>query len=302
MEPIGICSGYGRTICGMTAGADVVKIAKDGRRWYGLVNNRAVLAAKDSAKLLPVVLDIVSFLCKKAKTGTFKYASDSKSGQLEDVEKYIKENKDQYDLFLLDTAGKPDELVGNAPKQASLQTGLSVFRDHLTASTRNIVDVRHLAGILLKTEPAKDMWGGKDVAAVFTGIRNGMVKLAEDAEITDRRLDRMDGAAKYMQECMSNSRVQDKVRMAAGKIVEDFAQVKSYMSEMAQILRRLYEIDKVFKAHTGYPATWFLMSSILMDFMYEYESLVGNLAGTSAVEAQVVEPMLLWKIRTTGAA
>jgi len=134
---------------------------------------------------------------------------------------------------------------------------------------------------------------------VINGVRTGMTKLGDYSETMDKCFEQSSTNSKFVQTCMVNQR-HEQARAAAGKIIEDFSTIKTYLAELAQTLQKLYVIDTTFKKFTGYPASWFIMSSILMDFLFEFESLIGNIVKTSSVEANTIEPLLVWKIKSTG--
>lgn len=298
LESIGVCGGYGRVEASIKAGRDVVGISRENKRWFGMVNGRAVLASNDLEKLLPVAVAVASALGRRNGAKGIKCSSKSKVGQLQEVDRFIREHKDLFDKFMLDTESKPDESQENTPKEASLPGCLDGFRSWLSDIGKNLDGVKHTANILLKTEPAKDMWGGKKVAAVIAGIRAGMEKLSEHTESIERRLEIMDDTARYLRAAFGTPAAESRVKVAAGSIIANFAELKAYMSDLAQVLHRLHGIDAVFKECTGYPATWFLDSTILMDFMFEYGTLMTNLAGAARAEVSAVEPLMVWRIGT----
>jgi len=87
---------------------------------------------------------------------------------------------------------------------------------------------------------------------------------------------------------------------AVSRISENFIPVKNMISSLAQILHRLYDIDWVFKKYTGYPTTWFFNSSVFYDFLYSFENLIKSLIKTASIESGFIEPLLVWKVKTTG--
>jgi hypothetical protein len=299
VEAIGICSGEGPVLCRMRAGRDFVSVAKSGRRYHALVNGRAVVAAKSEqdfeSRAIPVVAAMAFRMCGEGGT----LVIDRRAG-METFVKYVRQNAKPLQVKVLES--KPDEEGENIPnKEASapdLPLGLSKYSEHLSETGRNVDAVSHLADVLLRTNLAKNMWGSREVSAVLNGVKGGLEGLRRDAGDMDARMERAANDARYVRTCVAGSLVHGQARAAAGRILEDFPQIKAYQSELSQTLHRLYDIDRTFKACTGYPATWFLMSSILMDFMFEFESLIGGMIRGASVETAAMEPLMAWRIST----
>ena len=289
MEPIGICARPDKPQVILKAGMDILSINRLAGKWLGYMNGRAVLASKDVNKVLSVLLASASIFSKKHENRV----AYSCTAQLEDIDRFIRENVGLYDMYLIDN--KPDEMQESRPVEARLPGCLTQIKTRMNAVAGNLDGLIHTANILLKTEPARDMWGGKQVREYLSGIRSAMVKINAEKENVDRQMELLSDAARFMQFAF-NTKAVDKTAAAATTLIESFGQVKGFMSETAMALQKLAGVDKVFKDNTGYPATWFFMSSFLMDFMYEFEQLIQNLAGMANLETTTIEPVLIWKV------
>jgi len=304
IETIGVCAGPGTCLCRFRVGADTIEVSRSGRRLLTLLNGRAIMAAKSDKEVAersaPVMARIISVLGKA--TEGIKVACSvvdrRYAARLGDVLKTIRDNSDHVEVETLEKPG--DEEQDSGPKQgypsASLTEGVVAYREHIAEVGRNISSLNHASEVLLRTHLAPHMWGGKEVTSVLGAVKSGMARLAGEADTLDAHLEHSDTGARYVQACLASGR-DTHVSEAISRVTENFSSIKTYASELAQTLHGLYDIDRVFKASTGYPATWFLDSSILMDLGYEYDGLIGNMVKNASVEASVMEPLLAWKIR-----
>lgn len=304
LEPIGICKGQGIPLYRMVAAKDVLEVSRIGKHFHCLLNRRAILSAKSEKELIercaPVMVAVARIICQKNKLAPKHGGLDVKyAGLTNELVKFVNEGMDNAEIYVLDE--KPDELQENMPKEdlTTRQSSFNGYSGYIAEISENVNNVQHLSDVLFKTHLAKDMWGSKDVSTIINGVKTEMAKLGEYSDTMDKCFEQSGTNAKFVQTCVANQRY-EQARTAAGKVIEDFSTIKTYLAELAQTLQKLYVIDATFKKFTGYPATWFIMSSILMDFLFEFESLIGNIVKTSSVEANTIEPLLVWKIKSTG--
>jgi hypothetical protein len=298
IEPLGICRLNGKPLCRIRLGDNLIEMSKIGKKIFSSLNGRVLFRAKSEKELyekcLPTVSAVMSSLCKRGGHKKIKFASHQ-SGP-EEILKNIRLHLEPVEISVLES--KPDEIEENTPKQSTevLSRALSGYKEYLKSCARNIEAVSAHAGNLLRTEVKKSMWGSKEVTAVLHGVKNSMVRLAEDSEAFDGYIEKAHLASRHMQDCFVHADLKGQAQETASKIIEGFSNIKTYASELTQNLYGLRDIDRVCKAHTGYPAT-FLMSSQLMDFMYEYDTLVDHMIKTATIESHIIEPLLVWKIR-----
>jgi len=304
-EPIGICQGSGQVICNVITDSDCLDVSRSGHKYYVRANGRSILASRSVQdfmnRSLPVMCLLLKGICAAVKCTKVKCAADKKSQEpFADILRYIKQNPECAEMSVLEIA--PDEIQQNMPPQKTADRTIESFQNHVNDLSTNINELRHLSEILLRTNLDKAMWGGKEVGASLGEIRTASAKFGEENEVIDRCVERIDTASRHLKACASVPGAQIRARDLAGKVIENFGTVKGYLSEMAQSLHGLYGVDRVFKAHTGFPATWFMDSSLLMDFQYEYDTLMSNLVKNASLEASFLEPLMAWKIRTAGAS
>ena len=303
LEPIGICRAQGKFLVRMSSDTDTIDIRKTGKKICASLNGRTLIGSKSEKDLvdrgLPVVFLLATVLCKK--NGANLKCASAKGSQLSDVLEDVKEHIKPYSVAIFEL-GKQDEMEDNTPSETSSSNvlgNIGEYQEHFAEMHRNMEELKSLSEILLRTDIKKSMWGSKEVTSVLNRVRNSMERLASEAEHVDQSVERPQYASKHLAGFMTNEKYYPQAKEAASRIIDGFSTMKTYASEMAQNLYGLRDIDRVFKAHTGYPAT-FLMPSMIMDFQYEYDNLINSMVRTASVEASMIEPLLVWKIRTTG--
>lgn len=217
---------------------------------------------------------------------------------ISDALHHIQKNLEPAEIFVLDL--KPDEIQDQQPKDASqkltMLDRISGYREDLKAFDQTINNVHYTSEILLKTNLEKKMWGSKDMMDLIHASRSDMTKLAEDFNRSECIIEHSDDYARLIQAALARRLTNASIKETTGKMIENFSFLKSFMSRLAQDLQALYSIDKDFKSRVGYPATWFFNPSIFMNFTYEYENLIDHLMKTASLEADIIEPLMLWKM------
>lgn len=298
IDILGVCKGSGNVVCRMAVGPVVIKVSKAGRQYYSLLNNRIIAEAKSekefSTRSLPLLATVIKSLCKNHLVRTVKYASTNK---IEDILKYIRERSEPAEIQVLES--KPDEITDNKPPvdQQSLSASIRRYRSQLPELQDNFDNMNHVSKILLRTNLSKDVWGHEEINDLLTTTRKRMANLSEDAEKIDFSIE-ASGRLLNAFESMYDRKLP--IKEVAGKIIDNFSRLKSYASVVAQNLQNFSGIDTLVQKKTGFPATWFFCSSTLMDFMYEYENLINNLIKMAETEGQLIEPLLVLKIKSTG--
>jgi hypothetical protein len=299
---IGICQGSGKTLCEFKIGLDKIGISKVGRQLNTLLNRRTILTAESkkdfSTKSSPVLALVARELVKKAQAssiqGYSKKAKDTTDMVDETIEN-IKKNIVPVEITMLKTV--PDEIEENDPP-VEARFNIAKFEGYcrdMEEINTNLIGIRQTSGTLLKTNLAPKMWGAKEVMKVINEMNTDKEEIENGFEQIEARMEHAEDQVRMIQ--ASIGRNTGTLRPLVGKVIENFSQVKSFMSKLAQTLQNLYTIDRVFKAHTEYPATWFFDPTTYMDFNFEYDNLINNLIKTASIESKVIEPLLLWKIK-----
>jgi hypothetical protein len=280
----------------MSVGPHNIKISKVGRYFYSLLDNRTILGAKSEKevmeKTLPVLAILIKSLCKNANIKTIKYANNN----LDSILQYIKKNLEPAEIFVLEM--KPDEITDNKPPVDTptiTANILNSYKESLKKFGETVENIHHSSDILLKTHLAKDLWGNKGVTEVFNSIKADIAPLNYDD--FESNLEHSENHIKAL-DLLLNRKLPVQTKEIAGKVIEGFSEIKSFMSVLAQSLQNLYTMDSTFQKHTGYPATWFLCSSTFMDFLFEYENLIEHLIKSADIEQFLIEPLLVLKIKT----
>jgi len=309
-ENLGICKGSGTVLGQIFIDKDCINISKVGRYFYALLNNRAIIAAKSEKEFLkratPVLSHIVKDVCKNAQQDSARWKPVDKNYTklVHDVLKNISDDSRPAGVYVLEL--EPDEVQDNkttgyeAADRTNLTKRLNVYRASFKKFGETIENVVHTSGILLKTNLDKKMWGSQKVMSILNKVKSDIVLLSNDLDKVDCCLERSDENAYKIQKIISNNIPAAQVKVMAGKVITNFAMLKSLMSELAKVLHRLYVIDNAFKTCIGYPATWFFDGSIFQDFLFEYENLIGHLIKSASLETNTIEPLLVWKIKLTG--
>jgi hypothetical protein len=304
IEDLGVCKGPGTVLGLFRVGSTTVSISKIGKSFYSLIDNRAILANKSEkefvSKSIPIIALIINSLKRTAQVDALRWKPLDKNytSLIDQTLKAIKDDPVPAKLFVLES--KPDEIQDNfSPVEASgksMDKGLEEYKFSLKKFGETIEAVNHGAGVLLRTNLEKNMWGSKKVMATLGDIKADMAVVAEESEVIENCIERSDRQASFIQSALQSKRESDQTKDIIGKAIKNFSIIKSYMSGLVQASQKLYSIDSLFKSEVGYPATWFFNGSIYNDYMLDHENLVDHLIKSASLEAKVIEPLLLWKL------
>jgi len=304
IEDLGVCKGPGTVLGLFRVGSTTVQISKIGKCFYSLIDNRVILANKSEkefiSKSIPIIALIINSLKRTAQVDALRWKPLDKNytSLIDQTLKAIKDDPAPAKLFVLES--KPDEIQDNfSPVEASgksLDKGLEEYKLCLKKFGDTIEAVTHGAGVLLRTNLEKGMWGSKEVMAVLSDIKADMTVVGEESEVIENCIERSDRQASFIQSALRSKKASEQTKDVIGKAINNFSVIKSYMSGLAQASQNLYSIDSLFKTKVGYPATWFFNGSIYNDYMLDHENLVDHLIKSASLEAKVIEPLLLWKL------
>ena len=307
-ENLGVCKGSGTVLGQIYMGDDTINISKIGRRFYTLLNSRVIMAAKSKQELqnriAPVLSHIIINMGKTSQLDSARWRPvDKKYTQMiTDTIEGIQKNLRQVEIYLL--KAKPDETQDNrsilSKKKQGIVEKLNDYRSSLKKFEETKNNIQQASEVLLKVILDKKLWGRKEVMSIISEARSGMAVLSNDYETIDSCLERSDEQAGKIQIIISKKIASKTIKSTIGSIIENFAILKSFLSELIQVLYRFYGIDQIFKTHIGYPATWFFDSAVFMDFLFEFDNLINHLIKFTELESNAIEPLLLWKIKLTG--
>jgi len=257
-----------------------------------------------SERVVPVLSLMIKNICKHAQLDAARWRHIDKeyTDMITKTIREISQNLKPVDIYLL--KAKPDETQDNRSILSSDKRGivekLNDYRSSLSKFEETTNELKKSSEILLRTNLDKKIWGSKKVMNIINDMKSDMGVLSNDFEDVEGCLERSDDQAYKIQTIISKKYATKNMKKIVGKVIEDFAALKSFSSELTQVLQRLSSIDRVFKASVGYPATWFFNGSTFMDFLFEYDNLVDHVIKFAALESDVVEPLLIWKIKLTG--
>jgi methyl-accepting chemotaxis protein len=286
----------------MKIGSDTINISKNGKHFYTLLNRRSVFESKSEKDLInrtsPVISALLKTLCKQGNIKEIQIAKKKDYREMLDMTmKGISDNLGNVEVSVLEMV--PDEIEDNSPAEvrtANFKDLQSVNENFLSIS-ENIENLKHVSSILLKTNLPKDMWGSKEVTSVFNSVKSNMDSMSDSLEHAGTCAEKSEGLLRYLSSFNEKTSNIQQTRTIVGNILENFSTIKTALSELSQNSHGLYDIDSTFKRCTGYPATWFLNSSILYDFLFEFETLIENLIKMSKIEGNIIGPLLVWKVQ-----
>lgn len=313
IDNLGVCKGQGNILGHIRIGSDDIYISKLGRHLYTLLNDKAIMMAHSKREFLNKNMPVLSFIIKNISKETqsnklkYKFANKNYTEMLNEMLKAISENIKPVELFVLKM--KPDEIQDNTKidksvtsftKKDTIINNLDEYRINLTRFTENFNNLRGTSEVLLKTDLDKNIWGSNKVMNILNNVKAEINNLKDDFETIEGCMEHSDKYTGNLRMIISkNISIANTIEII-GKIIENFSLLKSFKSMLAQTLSPLYKIDASFKSHIGYPATWFLNSSIFHDFLFEYENLIDHMVKSAVIESKTIEPLLVWKIKLMG--
>jgi hypothetical protein len=307
-ENLGVCKGHGTILGYIQVGSDVINISKIGRRFYTLLNNRIIMVAKSRQELqnrvAPVLSHIIKNISKNSQLDSARWRPIDKryTEMITETIKNIYNNLEPVEIYLL--RAKPDETQDNrsilSKDKRGIAERLEGYRTSLKRFEETKNNIQKASEVLLKVDLGKKLWNREKVMKIINETRSSVNTLSNDYEVIDGCLERSDKQISKVQMIISRKIAPKIVKDIIGNIIENFSILKSFLSEFIQVLNAFYNINKIFKKHVGYPATWFLDSEVFMDFLFEFDNLINHLIRFTELESDTIEPLLLWKIKLTG--
>ena len=299
-----------RNVGCLTLGQNKINILhKEG--YHGLLDGRKIIEADTYQEFIteanPILTEVICRVCKtsgvkEAKAGKNTESKNSGYGKIMDsLMKAISKHPEEVSVYVLSI--KPDEMSENTlnkairkgKKEASYQN-LPHYIDVLKDYSDTVEKTMAFSGTLLRTRFSRDMWGSKEVDKVLSKIRDRKKKASDSIINFERAIEVSDRNMKplyfYLKNAnQDNSEQKDKLN----RLIKDFYAIKGFLSYLAKMMFPLYDIDWVFKKHTGYPTTWFFNSSVFYEFLYCFENLIESLIETVGLERRVIEPLSVLK-------
>lgn len=280
---------------------DNILISRYKRHILSYLNNSRLTESKSSKNFITKSMPVLSMLINELAPKRINLKQSNENNMLNQLVDVLNRNKNDLEVFVLKL--KPDEIVQNKPRQIQaayngLPSRIDGYQEDILKISENIKDIKHLSNILLGTTLPKTMWGAKEVQKVLSNMQDENQNINIDK--IDFYTEKTKNASEFLNKVISrgiNVNLENLNRVIKN-ISNNFFNIKNIISSMAQNLYGLFDINKTFKNATGYPATWFLDSSIFYDFCYDFENLVNDMIKCARLENNVIEPILIWKIKT----
>lgn len=297
---------HGKPIGIVEAGPHTIGINGGGRKVFGLLDGRRLTESKSSKEFLekaaPVLAMIMSNLIQKDEAIRVS-AKRKDSSLLNQVLDSIRKEKEKAEVFVLEI--KPDEITENKPKEIKasnrdeILSSMIRYADDLGKFEEAVKETHHMAEILLKTNLPMTMWGGREVANVLSSVKSDLEEMSPYVKRFEYLKESSVKGSEYIAQALRknldpSTLMKIGVGKVKGKMTENFYEMKGTMSRLAQVLHRLFNADRLFKKHTGYPTTWFFDSSIYYDFLYGFENIISNLIRSAMIEKGTIEPLFVW--------
>lgn len=281
-----------------------IGISKKSRDLYGSLNGVKLIQSESKEKFVSRSIPVLSMIASNIPVKESVKVYGNKPEYIDQILKSIRDNHEDVEILMLSLA--PDEQVENSPREVKaaqekkLIRRIKSYKKIVKNSALTVQEVNNLSDILLRTRFSPSMWGGKTVLGLMSSINKDKSKISTtdfDAAVerSDKALDKV--AMMIMKPKMFSVPV---IKKSIDGVINDFSIMKTSFSKLSQSLYDLFDIDRQFKKHTGYPVTWFFNSSMFYDFAYHFENLVRNLMETSKIESGLIEPLFVWKVRKIG--
>jgi len=302
----GMFAKKGKLLADFKVGKNSLSVTKEGRYLFASLNG-IILAGpmtnKEYIRAVPVISHILGNLTKKNKGVNAHLASDS---AVDEILKVIRDNHKDVEILMLEL--KPDEQTENTPrevngsKKSEFMTTLSDYDKLMRSFSANTDEVCSLSSSLLRTVFPDTMCGSKTIKSILSSIIADLDRSADTIEDMEGSLERVPQKVRHIAKIIKDPKIfpEEVASSVPTEFIKDYNKIKTALSDLSVKLYPLYDIDRMFRKCTGFPTTWFFNSSVFYDFTYAYETLIKNLMLCSRIEPHVIEPLIVWKVRTIG--
>lgn len=308
-----IFASHGKSLGSVGIGDHTIGINGAGHKVFGMLDERRLTESRSPQEFLKKAAPVLGMVMSNfvPTDEMIRVSAKQAPGNelMDTILDSIRRDKENAKIFVLQI--KPDEITQNKPKQVQaynkLQTvsSMAQYSEDLKNFQEAFDETRQMSDILLKTSLPSTMWGGKEVGNILSNVKTDMDEISRDLDQFEILVENSVRGSEYIVSAMKSSLSKEGMKKiglhkVTGKMTNNFYDIKGTMSRLAQTLHGLFNIDRTFKKHTGYPTTWFFDSSIFYDFMYGFENLINSLVRAIAIEKGIIEPLFVWKVQSTG--
>ena len=290
-------------IAQVNCGRDIFDVTIHEKQAHCYLNHVPILNSKDIDSFSPIVGLLVASACRtpnvKISAKSHPSYADFLKGMIDTVQK-----SDQVKIQVLEE--KPDEITDNKPKEAKFDSSkLEGFRDTVKSYYDCFNNALSLADILLKTKLPKSVHSFKEIEKNLEKVRTASYELNQNKDNYELASEHTGNKVGQIMTAIGSNRLEDTqvkrlVQAAVSHVVNDFTMMKRLLGSLITSHYPLYDMDRTFKKHLGYPATWFYDPAAYYSFTERYKDASDGLIDVVRSEASVVRPLFAWHIKVIG--
>jgi len=293
----------GIKIAQVNCGRDIIDVTMQDKQAHCYLNHIPVISSKETESFSPIVGLLIMSACRTPNVkislkGKPSY-NDFLKGIIDTVQK-----SDQAKIQVLDS--KPDEITDNKPKEAKFDaTKLDGFREAVNFYYNCFDNALSLSDVLLKTKLPKSAHSFKEIDRNLAKVKTAAEELNRNKENYEVAAEDTGNKVGQIITAINSERLEDVqvkrlIQAAVSHVVHDFLNMKKLLGSLITSHYPLYDMDRTFKKHTGYPATWFFDPSAYYNFTERYKDASDGLIDAVRSEASVVRPLYAWHIKVIG--
>lgn len=303
---------HGKPAGYIAVNGNILNINNAGHKVFGLLNGRRITDSKSSKEFKDKATPVLSMITQNLLPDDNKFIRISAkkrigSDYMDNLLDRVRKDKENIKIFLLEM--KPDEIEENKPRaiqssKKNITKALQEYQNDVKKFSDIMKESVELANILLKSDLPESMWGGKEMRKILANIKSNSEEVYKNHEKFEISTEKSYKGAAYIASILENIDIEkmdkSKIARVMSMLTEEFFKIKNTITKTAQNLYGLFDIDRTFKKITKYPATWFFDSSVFYDFQYAFEESVRNVMKAASIEADTMEPLHVWKVKTIG--
>ena len=205
-----------------------------------------------------------------------------------------------------DTHGEQDTPEGFDVKDINNEhiiKNLALFGKKLSNLSKILMAAYEDAELLIRKKLVKTMWGADFLQKIFDNIKlyflqdDSWDKLETSAELIQKSIERLRHKLSIASVESNNEECQVISNILIPNVIGNYESIKGMIEKAVLHLNSLVNIDRCFKEHTTYPATWFFDEAMFKGLQQEYEYLLKFLHDIPKIERYVMEPLDFLRVR-----
>jgi hypothetical protein len=295
-------------------------IAADGNLVVGLVNGYKVVDADMYQDPQENILKVMATLIAKAYTNMWN--EDSKiniyEGEWDSSNKYPSKNymNNMVDLLksyigsdvvILHKVENPNPTIINTPtislNKGSILNNLKKYTEQLEDLTKIADRLQDKSEAVTRTKFVKTIWGIDKVIEEINAVKKSMPEVEKAVNELGTNVSLSVKALARLQHRVETNTVSsnDDIKFVFSVLIPDillsFDKIKNAVIKIVTILNPLYNIERIFKQHTGNPSNWSVPGNLVDDIKEAFSVLVEFLVDIPTIEMDVMEPIEVLKAR-----